>query len=250
METGKKKIIALFKRTVKGKKPDLSKYKTKHDGKEGHWLEVQMGIKPNADNLPDLYGYEMKKNTKGKTTFGDWSADYYIFKDDKYNIKRDNFLKIFGKPNEKKGGRFSWSGEPCPTIKLTNSFGQKLFVNKANDILVKYNYSKDTRSAKNKVVPEIMQKDNLVIAKWNADSIKEKLERKFNVKGWFRCLKNEEGFYSKIAFGEPINFDNWIKGVKTGKVFFDSGMYQGNNRHYSQWRANNTYWNNLITSKY
>ena len=61
MEIGKKKKITLFEKKVKGKEPDLSKYKTKHDGKEGHWLEAQMGIKPNADNLPDLYGYEMKK---------------------------------------------------------------------------------------------------------------------------------------------------------------------------------------------
>ena len=95
-----------------------------------------------------------------------------------------------------------------------------------------------------------MQKNNLIIAKWNADSIKNKLERKFNVKGWFRCLKNKEEIYSKIAFGKPINFNNWIKGVKKGEVFFDSGMYQGNIRPYSQWRANNTYWDSLITSEY
>ncbi|MFA7315905.1 MAG: LlaMI family restriction endonuclease [Candidatus Paceibacterota bacterium] len=250
MDTEKRKIISLFKKNVKGKKADLTKYQSKHDGKEGHWLEAQMNIRANADNLPDLYGYEMKKDAKGKTTFGDWSADYYIFHDKKYKITRDLFLQIFGKPNPKKGGRFSWSGEPCPTIKSFNSFGQKLFVDKNQNILVKYYYSKDQRKNKSKVVPLIMQIDNLIIAHWKKESIKKKLESKFNVKGWFRCLKNKDGVYTSIVFGDPLNFKTWIEGVKTGEVFFDSGMYQGNIRPYSQWRANNIYWDNLITSTY
>ncbi len=250
MDKNKQKIIFLFKKNIKGKKADLSKYDSKHDGKEGHWLEAQMNIKANASNLPDLYGYEMKKATKGKTTFGDWSANYYIFQDKKYNINRDAFLQIFGKPNTKKGGRFSWSGEPCPTIKAYNSFGQKLFVDKNKTILVKYSFSKDQRKDKKKVVPILMQKDNLIIARWDHKSIKEKLENKFNVKGWFRCLKDKNGVYSKIVFGDPVTFDKWIQGVESGEIFFDSGMYQGNIRPYSQWRANNSYWDNLITSTY
>ncbi|MFC1802190.1 LlaMI family restriction endonuclease [Patescibacteria group bacterium] len=240
----------MFNKKVKGKKADLSKYTVKHAGKEGHWLEKQMGIKPNADNLPDLYGYEMKKSTKSKTTFGDWSADYYIFKDEKYNITRDTFLQIFGKPNEKKKGRFSWSGEPIPTIKKYSTFGQKLFVDKNNNILIKYDYDKDMRINKKDIIPKIMQKKDLLIARWDVDSIKKKLEDKFNVNGWFRCLKNSDGIYNKIVFGEPVNFDNWVVGVKAGEVFFDSGIYQGNARNYSQWRANNSYWDNLITSSY
>ena len=250
MNKEKQKIIKLFRSNVKGKKPDLSRYKNKHDGKEGHWLEVQMNIKHNADNLPDLYGYEMKKSTIGKTTFGDWSADYYIFNNKKFKINRDTFLQIFGKPNSKKGGRFSLSGEPCPTIKAYNPFGQRLFVDRNKNILVKYNYSKDKRTNKKTIVPKIMQKDNLIIALWEADSIRNKLERKFNVKGWFRCLKDKDGVYAKIVFGDPMTFNNWIKGVKSGEVFFDSGMYQGNKRPYSQWRANNSYWDKLITSTY
>lgn len=250
MDAGKSKIIKLFRDKVKGRKPDLSKYQIKHDGKEGHWLERRMNIKANADNLPDLYGYEMKKTTRGKTTFGDWSANYYIYQDKKYQITRDIFLQIFGKPNLKKAGRFSWSGEPCPTIKSYNTFGQKLFVDKDKNILVKYSYNKDKRINKKKVVPVLMQKDNLIIARWDTLSIKRKLENKFNIKGWFRCMKNTSGVYSEIVFGGPVTFKQWIKGVESGEVFFDSGMYQGNNRPYSQWRANNTYWNNLITSRY
>jgi hypothetical protein len=250
MDKNKQKIINLFKKNIKGKNADLSKYESKHDGKEGHWLETQMNIKANASNLPDLFGYEMKKATKGKTTFGDWSANYYIFQDKKYNISRDIFLQIFGKPNAKKEGRFSWSGEPCPIIKAYNSFGQKLFVDKDKNIFVKYSFSKDQRKDKKKVVPVLMQKDNLVIARWDYQSIKEKLENKFNVKGWFRCLKDKEGVYSKIVFGDPVTFNKWIQGVESGEIFFDSGMYQGNIRPYSQWRANNSYWDNLITSTY
>lgn len=240
----------MFRKNVRGKKPDLSKYRNKHDGKEGHWLEVQMKVKPNADNLPDLYGYEMKKSTLGKTTFGDWSANYYIFKDIKHKITRDRFLQIFGKPNAKKGGRFSWSGEPCPTIKSYNSFGQKLVIDKNSNIFAKYSFSKDKRPKKRSIVPKAMQKDNLTIAYWEANSIKKKVESKFNVKGWFRCLKDGDGVYTKIVFGDPLDFKKWIGGVEDGYIFFDSGMYQGNKRPYSQWRASNAYWDDLITSTY
>ena len=250
MDKGKQKIIRLFNKKVKGRKADLTKYQIRHDGKEGHWLQSQMNIPATAENLPDLYGYEMKKSTKGKTTFGDWSANYYIFQDKKYVITRDTFLQIFGKPNVKKKGRFSWSGEPCPRIESYNSFGQKLFIDKNKNILVRYSYSKDQRGKKNKIVPISMQKNNLLIAYWEADSIKKKVESKFNVKGWFRCLKNNDGIYTKIVFGDPLDFKKWIKGVESGEIFFDSGMYQGNTRPYSQWRANNLYWDNLITSTY
>ncbi|MCE9586249.1 LlaMI family restriction endonuclease [Candidatus Uhrbacteria bacterium] len=250
MDTGKRKIIQLFNKKVKGRKADLSKYQGKHDGKEGHWLEAQMNIKPNASNLPDLYGYEMKKSTKGKTTFGDWSANYYIFNDKKYKITRDDFLQIFGKANVKKKSRFYWSGEPCPSFKCHNSFGQRLFVDKDKNILVRYSYSKDQRKNKKKIVPVNMQVERLVIARWDVDSIKKKVESKFNDKGWFRCLKNADGIYTGIVFGDPLDFKKWIQGVEAGEIFFDSGMYQGNVRPYSQWRANNSYWDNLITSTY
>ena len=76
-----------------------------------------MGIEINNRTEADLFGYEMKnQTTSGKTTFGDWSADYYIFKNSKYfysednRINRDQFMEIFGtyKPDKR---RCSWSGE-------------------------------------------------------------------------------------------------------------------------------------------
>jgi len=249
-EKFKKMIVVLFKKKVKGKRPNTSTSNTKHDGKEGHWLETQMGIRHNADNMPDLYGFEMKNNTTSKTTFGDWSANEYIYKNEKYKINRDDFLKIFGGPNAEKKGRFSWSGKPCPKVGSYNSFGQIITIDKDNNIFAIYNFSKDQRKNKSKIVPKIMQKNKLILAKWDAASMKLKVEKKFKKHGWFKCLKNEKGAYSKIVFGEPITFENWIKGVKKGLIFFDSGMYQGNVRPYSQWRANNKYWELLVTSTY
>lgn len=246
----KKIIITLFKNNVKGKKPDNSLSNQLHDGKDGHWLEKQMGIAHNADNEPDIYGFEMKNNTSSKTTFGDWSASYYIFKDEKYSITRDEFLSIFGAPNILKNNRYSWSGKPTPKISSYNTFGQILKIDKENNIKAIYSFSKDQRENKSKIVPIAMQKENLVIAQWNVDMMKRRVEDKFNMLGWFKCIKNLNGIYSSIVFGSPINFDTWIEGVKKGLIFFDSGMYQGNIRPYSQWRADNKYWESLVVESH
>ena len=56
--------------------------------------------------------------------------------------------------------------------------------------------------------------------------------------------------YNQIGFGNPISFEQWISMVKTGDIFFDSGMYQVNNRPYSQWRANNTTIDKLLVRSY
>lgn len=246
----KVEIVKRFNENVRGKATGIMTTNSAHDGKDGHWLAQQMGVKANASNTPDLFGYEMKNQTTSKTTFGDWSADYYIYKDPAYQMSRDNgFLTIFGKPNMEKKGRFSWSGEPCPKINTTNSFGQTLVVDNENNILALYSFSRDTRFNKTQIIPLDLQQDNLILAKWNAKSISDKLERKFNQKGWFKCVKNG-GVYTEIVFGKPICFDVWIEWVKTGDVFFDSGMFQGNSRNYSQWRANNIFWDKLITERY
>ena len=246
----KRKIVRLFNKNVKGKIPDISTSNKRHDGKDGHWLETQMGVAHNADNAPDLYGFEMKNDTSSKTTFGDWSASYYIFKDEEYGINRDQVLEIFGAPNLKKGERYSWSGKPSPKINVFNSFGQILKVDDQDNIFAVYSYREDTRPDKDKIVPKNMQKNILVIAEWSAEMMKERVEKKFNKLGWFKCLKDETGAYSKIVFGAPISFKSWIDGVRKGHIFFDSGMYQGNVRPYSQWRANNKYWDSLVTDTY
>jgi hypothetical protein len=245
-----KKIVTLFENNVKGKKPNVSKSNIKHDGKKGHWLETQMGISHNASNKPDLDGFEMKNHTRGKTTFGDWSADYYIFHDDKYQITRTNFLKIFGLPNINKENRYSWSGRSCPKIGNFNIFGQKLLIDKDGDISAIYSYKEDKRVGKSIIVPDSFKLDYLILAKWSAHYLKKRVEDKFNNLGWFKCLIDKYGKYSSIEFGNPITFELWIKGVKEGLIFFDSGMYEGNSRNYSQWRANNAYWESLVIERY
>ena len=250
----KQTIIDKFNANVKGNQYNAEGYNKRHDGAEGHWLEVQMGINPNANNEADLLGYEMKKDTRSKTTFGDWSPDLALWKRDRPQpeiprIDRDSeFLQYFGKPNQKKNDRLSWSGEPAPTINGYNAYGQILRVDENENILACYSYSEDTRSNKATLIPDHFQRENLILAVWLKDSIKTKLERKFNDKGWFKCYKDASGSYHSIGFGEPINYSNWIGLVKIGIVFFDSGMYQGNNRNYCQWRAYNKLWDSFVIS--
>lgn len=265
----KDKIIELFYKNVKGKRADVCNKNVRHDGREGHWLESQFGISANADNEADLMGYELKNETSSKTTFGDWSANQYIFTVPEYKDlfngktkyeKQDSFVKIFGKANEEKNGRYSWSGVPCPKIGQYNMYGQRLEIQENKDIVAVYSYQYDEREDKSIIIPSKLQKDNLVIAKWygmsspstkRADKcLKRKLEDKFNDKGWFTCKKDNTGVYVKLCFGKPINYEEWIKRVEEGIVFFDSGMYEGNKRPYSQWRANNDFWNSLIIEEY
>jgi type-2 restriction enzyme scrFI len=266
--TEKERIVEIFKSQIKGKKPDVSSSNSRHDGKFGHWLETQFAIHHNATNGADILGFELKNETGSKTTFGDWSANEYVFNNpDYFSVftgktklsRRERFLEIFGKSNEAKNGRYSWAGEPCPKIANFNRFGQRLKVVGNNDIVAEYCHSKDARENKDLIVPEELRKDGLILARWYGNStpegkrgkcLKKKLEDKFNDKGWFTCKTDESGAYEKICFGEPMTFDNWINLVKSGVVFFDSGMYQGNARPYSQWRADNGYWNSLITGTF
>lgn len=256
MEEGKQEIINRFNNNVRGKKPDILNSNQQHDGKSGHWLERQMGIEVNNRTEADLFGYEMKnQTTSGKTTFGDWSADYYIFKDSKYftsrtiGANRDNFMQIFGtyKPDK---DRYSWSGEVVPKIKKINRYGQELIVDENKDIIAVYSFEKDLRKDKADIIPVNMQINDLILARWKSNSMKKKVEAKFNNKGWFKCLQNNLGVYTAIQFGKPITFESWIDLVAEGVVFFDSGMYQGNNRPYSQWRALNDFWDSLIIETY
>lgn len=244
-------VVERFMRNVYGKRADVTGSNANHDGSEGHWLERQMGIQANRDNSPDLFGFEMKNDTSSKTTFGDWSASYYLYNNQKAGISRDEFIEIFGKPNPKKNNRPSWSGTPIPTINRPSTYnGSRMEVNVFGDIHIIYDYNLDPRENKERIIPENLKVDNLTLACWTANSLREKLLRKFGVNGWFKCYKNDMGVYSRIAFGNPITFESWINHVKDGSVFFDSGMYMGNSRNYSQWRANNSYWEQLITITY
>lgn len=267
--TNKEKIIEMFHKNVKGRMPNVEGVNPRHAGKYGQWLEAQFGVSANGNNAPDILGYELKNETTSKTSFGDWSANYYIFTDSTYNNcfsgkkkgeRQNSFVNIFGKPNMEKNGRCSWSGSPCPKINVYNDFGQILIVTPESNIAAVYSYSQDKRANKESLIPKDLQKENLVIALWygkekpigiKGKTLKEKVEDKFNQSGWFTCKKNDEtGVYEKICFGEPLSFENWLEMVKKGVVFFDSGMYYGNARPYSMWRAENSLWNKLIVETY
>ena len=154
------KIIELFKENVYGRSPDTNSFNQRHDGKDGHWLERQMGIAANANNEPDLYGYEMKNSTGSKTTFGDWSANYYIFKDKEVDLNRTQFMEVFGKPNVEKGGRYSWSGSPIPNFNSPSTYnGSEMVFDDAKNIIIVYNYSRDPRPDKENIVPPNLQQN-------------------------------------------------------------------------------------------
>lgn len=258
MDSDKQEIIALFNSNVKGVEICLEGQNVGHCGKEGHWLESKMGIKHNAKNEPDINGYEMKKSSS-KTTLGDFSASEYAFSrkrsllnllntwSDEIKIERSDFIRIFGNPNAAKNNRYSWSGSCVPTYNTWNSNGQTLTVRDNNDIIIYYSFSKDTRVVKNEF-PKYLQKDNIVIAVWKEEKMKPHINNKFNKKGFFICKKIGKK-YEKICFGKPFSFEYFIECIKNKKIIFDSGMYQGNSRNYSQFRGS-SFWGELITEEY
>lgn len=252
-------IVRLFRDNVYGKKADTSLSNASHDGKAGHWLEKQMGIAHNSNTEADLLGYEMKNGTRSKVSFGDWMADYYIHNDinfvsqtiHKTKTKRRNeyFIPVFGRPNPEKDNRYSWSGEPVPKINRFNDYGQILTVEN-KDIVIRYSYEEDLREDKESIIPENMRCQNLIIARWFENSLRKKINKKFNQKGWFICKKDKNDIYNKIVFGAPLSLENWLTLVEDGIVFLDSGMKEDSSRNYSQWRANNVSFDNLIVRSY
>lgn len=269
MNDDQKRIIDLFRRNVKGRKPDLSGRNSGHDGRRGHWLEEQFGIRHNADNAADLLGYELKNETSSRTTFGDWSANKYVFNDADYRSvfsgrkavsRRDRFMRIFGHPSPD-GGRYSWSGKPCPKISGFNGFGEVLRIDGSHnrDILAVYDFLHDERPDKGEVVPTEFQQGEVVLARWYGDAtppsasgkcLRAKVEDKFDQSGWFTCKTGPDGAYSEICFGRPMDYDAFLELVRTGEAFFDSGMHEGNPRPYQQWRMNNSGWDRLIVERY
>jgi hypothetical protein len=163
-------------------------------------------------------------------------------------MTKDTFLTIFAAPNPKKDNRYSWSGKTCPKINVYNHLGQRLEVDNENNIAAVYSYSKDTRENKDEIVPPEYRQEHLILLSWSADLLRTRMG-KFDKLGWFKCNK-VKGVYTSIDFGNPINFESFIQGVKEGLIFLDSGMTAGKSRLYSAWRANNKYWMKLVTESY
>lgn len=242
-------IIARFDAKVRGRKPELKGMNRGHDGKEGDWLTREMGLKVNGKNAPDFRGFEMKKFSRGKTTFGDWQPGDSLWTGASKSMSRDEFLQIFGRPNPAKNGRFSWSGVVFPKLSAFNDFGQKLLVDDSDTVRAIYSFQKDQTPNKQKRVPAQFQRNDVELANWGSSRIETLLESKFNQLGWFRCFKNDSGEYSHLQFGPPITFPLFIGLFRQGRVFIDCGMHMGNSRPYMPWRALNTLWDELAEKK-
>ncbi len=239
------KILQHFRKELKGKKYDNKK--NSHCGSEGHWLEKLMGIKPNSQNEPDRDGYEQKKYST-KITFGDWAASSYLYHN--HNMSRDEFIISFGSPNKKKNNRYSWSGKVFPKYgNEYNDAGQRLLFADNGDLVIQYLYTADSRLEKN-IKEELKTNEPITIALWKEEKLKAHLSKKFAVNGFYMLKKNNEGIYDKICFGNTIDYEFFKKNITNSNIIIDSGMYIGNSRNYSQFRANNNLWNELITEEY
>lgn len=267
----KREIKRLFDLNVRGRNPDeeLQLTHPRHDGSRGHWLQEQFGLQADAANAPDFRGFELKDSTHSKTTFGDWSADQYIFfshdrcalsaevasKCSKCRLSemtRQEFLRSFGAPNTAKSGRYSWSGAVFPKIGISNYAGQEMRINSDLSIEITYTFEQDLRTDRFAIISDHFRRGQIRLALWKSASLRKRLENKFSEFGWFKCVRefNNSGPYVGIKFGQPIMYESWIKRVADGTVYLDSGMYEGNSRKYSQWRANNSFWDSLVEEVY
>ena len=122
MQNTIKSIVGIFDRNVRGRKPDLSAYTSRQTLRQNgsHWLQERMGIKHNASNTPDLLGFEMKNQTTSKTTFGDWSADYWHSRstgNPDGKISRDTLMTILAARTPRK--ITDTRGPALPALKLS-----------------------------------------------------------------------------------------------------------------------------------
>jgi hypothetical protein len=253
----KEKIKKRFDENVRGRKPE--NLKAAHDGAEGHWLEDCMGIKHNASKEPDIFGYEMKKSSS-KISFFDLSASEYLFSTSKVAINKANnweegknsiskpqFIHYFGTLKEDKN-RYSWSGKCFPIHGSYNFCGQIITISDTNDICIYYSHSKDQR--KDVDIPDFLKRENVLIAIWTEDKLKNHVNKKFNNKGFFICKKTNY-VYDKLCFGKPFDFEHFMKNFKNRTIFIDSGMADGNSRNYSTFRSTpKDFWTELIVEEY
>ena len=259
VHTGIDEIVQRFRDNIRGKKFDdfKSKIKNRHLGSEGIWVEEQLGATQNNYTLSDIGGYEIKIYGE-KISFGDWRPDEILFdpksvlqthNTDVPLLSKDEFLVLFGKPNKKKSNRYAWSGECVPRVAGEfNAFGQVMVVDQNKNIYIAYNSQFDnTRDAK----PKWALDKTIVMAYWSREKLIHCISRKFNDKGFILIKKNKKDkTFEKLLIGKSFDFDYWIAQVLEKKVIFDSGMYGGNNRYYSHWRADHRFWDGLVHETY
>lgn len=240
IDEAKQNIIEIFNKNVRYRKINLDDVSSTHDGKKGHWLEKQMGIKHNAKNEPDINGYEMKTGDK-VITFID-KAPSYMYLNEKILDKRNKRLKeeFWNKYGSKKLDKPTIGGW---SIKKFNKCGQIIKVDDHKNIIVKYNYEEDTRDDKDRF--GLTKTEPHVIMKWEKKDLENAIERKFNQKGFFKCIE-ENGKFTKICFGKKINFKFWIDEFEKGNIYHDGySRVDGRGRHV--FRAKKMFWDTLLT---
>ena len=167
------------------------------------------------------------------------------------NMTKKEFLKTFGSPNPKKNNRYSWSGSCFPKYgEGWNKCGQRIIFTDNKDLVIEYSYEHDERAEKINFQSFLKTSTPIKIAFWPNLKIVDHINNKFNVNGFYICKKNKDGVYDKICFGKRIDFDYFYNGIVNKTIILDSGMYDGNNRHYSHFRSPNGVWEDLITEEY
>tara|TARA_Y100000389_G_scaffold191807_1_gene218544 strand:+ start:326 stop:1105 length:780 start_codon:yes stop_codon:yes gene_type:complete len=246
MAIGKYLIKKKFNEYVKNKNIIIKN--NNHDGSDGHWLEKNMGLKINNKNEPDIYGYEMKNHTKsGKITFIDKTPSKIFLEGleiKKNNKKKEIFWKMFKRTDSsglKIGG---WK------VDIFDKDGQTMWIDNYNNICILYNFTEDKRDNKNILVSEFYKNNkNHIIIIWESNDLKVGINNKWNQRGFFICKKNEKNEYSKILFGKPISFNEWIIEVKNKNIYYDGYSSYGG-RWRGVFRASNKWFERYITEEY
>ena len=243
-DIGKQQIKKLFDDNVRGVPICLDGQNAGHCGKEGHRLETLMGIKHNSKNEPDINGYEMKTG-ESVTTFVDKAPDTFFVDGIKIpsgkikKYKQSFFEKYACAKNTDVLTMGGWSYHKY------NHCGQRLCTDDKNNVYVIYDWTHDKRENKDALY---LNKTPHPIMRWYADSLKNAIEKKFNNKGFFKCIKQNNA-YVKICFGKPITFDTWIDELKKGIIYHD-GYSKPKGRWRHVFRARNAFWDSLITEEY
>jgi hypothetical protein len=156
-------------------------------------------------------------------------------------------MKYFGNYNLRKK-RYSFSGRCIPKFGKWSYNGNKFEFDEHNNLFLIYSYEHDQR---NVYIPKLFRKQEYIVLQyWKIENLRKKVENKFNVNGFIIFEKDKEKKYSKLLIGNKININNFVKMFKNGDIIFDSGMYSGNSRNYSHFRASDSIWKNLVIEEY
>lgn len=165
-------------------------------------------------------------------------------------MTRREFIETFGSPNPKKNNRYSWSGKVFPKYGSNYNFaGQRMRFLDNGDLVIEYSYQNDTRKEKDTFKAPLKSNEPIILAFWGKTKLEKHVNNKFGVNGFYICKKNKDGVYDKICFGKTIDFQFFKTGLENGSIILDSGMYKGNSRNYSSFRAAKSLWNQLITEE-